>query len=364
MREKEWDKCSDVLREDLRLTAEAELPWEMFRGSHFFVTGATGLIGSLFIRTLLAAEEQRKLGLHITALVRSPEKAEALFADMACRDSLSFVCADIRDTWTVEGPVDYILHAAAVTASGTMVKHPTDVIRCSLAGMEKVLELARTKEVRKMIYLSSMEMYGNVGGTPADETALGYLDLSQVRTCYPESKRMCECMANAWASEFGVPVCSARLAQTFGPGVLRGERRVFAQFAESVIRGRDIVLRTEGRSEGNYCYTRDAMTALLLMMALGKPGEAYNVANEETHMQIRAMAKLVAENVAGGRVCVRFDIPEKKETLGYAADVRLTLCADKLRALGWKPEVGLEEAYRRLIRDLQERNYFYEEAEQ
>ena len=346
---------SAVLQEDLQIIAQAALPWEKFRGCTFLVTGATGLIGSLFVRSLLAADRAHALGLRILAPVRDPAKAEKIFSDEPDTAALRFQQTDLKDVWSVEGPVDYILHAAAVTASKTMVEHPTEVIRTALGSMERLLELAGEKRVRKMLFLSSMEMYGQVGEEKADETALGWLDLSKVRSCYPESKRMCECMANAWAAEYGVPVCSVRLAQTFGPGILEGEGRVFAQFARSAAAGEDIVLRTKGLSEGNYCYTRDAMRALLLLLTAGQPGEAYNVVNEETHRTIREMAELVAERVAGGKIRVVYDIPEDGTQTGYAADVKLRLDGGKLRALGWEPEVGLEEMYRRLTAELQEK---------
>ena len=343
---------SSVLKEDLRYIADADLMWDSFRGKVFLVTGATGLVGSVFIRALLNADRQHDLGLRVIALVRNEKKAKEIFADEENGEILSFVCADICEEWKITEPVDFILHAAAVTKSKTMVEHPGEVIRTSLLGMQRVLECARENRITKMVYLSSMEMYGQVGDRKADETVLGYLDLSNIRSCYPESKRMCECMAAAWHSEFGVPVCSARLAQTFGPGILPGESRVFAQFAKSVLEERDIVLRTKGLSEGNYCYTRDTILALLILLLKGVPGEAYNVVNEESHMQIREMAQMVAEKVAGGRIRVVYDIPENTAETGYAPDVKLRLDGSKMRALGWQPEVGLEEAYRRLAADL------------
>ena len=339
---------SSVLQEDMQLIANADLQWDTFRKAVFLVTGATGLVGSIFVRALLNADRKHGLGLRVIALVRSEDKADEIFSEEENRGILSFVCADICGKWEIAEPVDYILHAAAVTKSKIMVEHPSEVIRTSLQGMQRVLECARKNKIRKMVYLSSMEMYGQVGDKKADETVLGYLDLSNVRSCYPESKRMCECMAGAWHSEYGVPVCSARLAQTFGPGILPGESRVFAQFARSVLEERDIVLRTKGLSEGNYCYTRDAVLALLILFLKGIPGEAYNIVNEESHMQIREMAQMVAEKVADGRIRVVYDIPENTAETGYAPDVKLRLDGAKIRKLGWNPEVGLEEAYRRL----------------
>jgi nucleoside-diphosphate-sugar epimerase len=61
------------------------------------------------------------------------------------------------------------------------------------------------------------------------------------------------------------------------------------------------------------------------------------------------MAKMVAEKIAGNEIQVIFDIPESAMTYGYAPDVNMRLNSDKLQALGWKPVIGLEESYRRMI---------------
>ena len=60
------------------------------------------------------------------------------------------------------------------------------------------------------------------------------------------------------------------------------------------------------------------------------------------------MAIMVAEKIAEGKIKVIFDI-SKDNQFGYAADTKMKLNSDKLQALGWRPQVGLEEAYRKMI---------------
>lgn len=249
-----------------------------------------------------------------------------------------------------EGDCDYIVHAAAVTASKVMVSDPVGTICTSIDGTEKMLQLAVEKKAKAFIYISSMEIYGQptVGGKTAEKD-LGYVDIENVRSCYPEGKRMCECLCTAYAAQYGVNVISARLAQTFGAGILPTENRVFAQFARSVMRGENIVLHTTGESEGNYVYTADAIAAIMTLLVKGKAGEAYNIANEDSHITIRNMAELVAREIAGEKIQVVIDIPEDSVSLGYAPPVKMWLDASKMRELGWKPEIGLVEAYKRMI---------------
>ena len=217
-----------------------------------------------------------------------------------------------------------------------------------------MLELARDNKAT-LVYLSSMEEYGvpYQPGEVMTEDKIGVVNHLNVRSCYPEGKRMCECMCAAYASEYGVETKIVRLAQTFGAGIPLTDNRVSMQFAKSVVEGKDIVLHTEGKSVSNFCYLSDAIAGILTVAAKGEKGEAYNVCNDVETRSIYEIAGLVAEVVAGGRIGVIIDVPEGTN-LGYAPDNTMRLCSDKLKGLGWIPMVSMEEGYRRLINYLNE----------
>lgn len=351
------DSITSVLDQDLESLLSGGIDWEKFRGVRVLVTGATGLVGSMVVRSLLYADNRMNLELEVIGLIRNREKADRIYSGCPGRDSLSFCLDDLSgdNPISVDGSVDYIVHAAAVTTSRIMVADPVGTIDVALKGTRNILNLAAEKKTRGTVYISSMEIYGQ-SSNPDDTTEedLGYVDLTAVRSCYPEGKRMCECMCTAYAAQYGLKITSARLAQTFGAGVLPTENRVFAQFAKSALRGENIVLRTEGRSEGNYVYTIDAVKAILMLLYKGEPGQAYNVANEESHTTIRRMAELVSKTLSEGKSEVIIDIPENSGSLGYAPDVRMKLNAGKMRRLGWKPTVGLSDAYRRMAEWMKE----------
>lgn len=344
---------NEILLQDFASIADSNLPFEEYNNKTFLITGATGLIGSLLVKTLRYLNEKRSINARILAVVRSKEKAKTILGEE--NEELSYVICDLaKDELLLEEACDYVIHAAAVTTSKVMVSDPVGTIRTAIDGTEKLLKLAVEKKVKAFVYVSSMEIYGQpLTEGKTKEKDLGYVDIGAVRSCYPEGKRMCECLCTAYASQYGVNVMSARLAQTFGAGILPTENRVFAQFARSAMKKEDIVLHTTGESEGNYVYTSDAIRAILLLLVKGKKGEAYNIANEESHITIRDMAEMVAGEIAEHRIQVVIDIPSDSSSLGYAPPVRMWLDSSKMMALGWEPKVGLKEAYQRMIAFMQ-----------
>ena len=300
------------------------------------VTGATGLIGSALVRALSARGDR------VLAAVRNVEKARRLFASLP---AVAFVEWDVTRPAPSIGAVDFIVHAAAETASRNMVERPVETVGVMLDGTRHALELARARRVRGMVYLSSMEVYGSpMDDVVIDENFMGPLDILAPRSSYPLSKRMSEALCAAYAREYAVPVRMARLAQVIGDRLSPDDHRVMAQFARAVQSGDNIVLHTDGSSARCYCHISDAVSAILLLLERGGTGEAYNVANPSSYCSIRELAESLCAAHPPSRVVV-----ERAEGMGYAPACRLRLSAAKLEALGWRARVGLSEALERLV---------------
>lgn len=340
-----------VLQNDFDILAGSDVPFDKLDGKTIFVTGATGLIGSQFIKAVAAYNRVNKTSIKSVALVRSLEKAEKVFGDIP---GIEIVCGDINDEIKYEGNVDYIIHGASATSSRFFVEHPVETILIAIDGTKNVLEFAKEKKVEGFVYLSSLEVYGTPDNSKdkIGESDYGYIDQLNVRSSYSEGKRMVECLCCSYASEYGVPVKIARLSQTFGAGVEYNDGRVFAEFARCAIEKRDIVLHTMGNTVRTYCYTTDAIAALIYILLKGEVGSAYNVTNMDTACSIKEMAQLVCDTFAESQISVKIDIPENVAAFGYNPEMIIKLDASRLEALGWKAEVGIREMFVRLVESM------------
>ena len=98
------------------------------------------------------------------------------------------------------------------------------------------------------------------------------------------------------------------------------------------------------------------MLGILTVLLEGAPGEAYNVSNEATFSTIRGMAELLIARYPKSGSRLVFDIPEDAGKYGYAPTSRMLVNAEKLRGLGWAPNVGLTEMFERLIKSMKQKN--------
>jgi nucleoside-diphosphate-sugar epimerase len=212
-----------------------------------------------------------------------------------------------------------------------------------------MIRLAR-RTGSKLCLLSTMETYGEVASEVAiREDEGGFLDAMVVRNSYPEAKRAVEALCAAHAAEYDIDALVVRLVQTFGPGVARDDKRVFAYFARCVLEGSDIVLMTTGEKRNSYLYTADAVSALLVAAACGERGRAYNAANDATYCSVLEMARLVCDAFGGGEVSVRVEVDEEAAR-HFRKGSNLRLDTSALQELGWQPLIDLRTMYERLLR--------------
>lgn len=335
------------------LAEDETVPWDALDGATFCVTGATGLIGSQLVRTLKARKLAKGDLTPIVLPVRNVHRAQRMFGKL-------LPCAYVGwqagfELHAAPAP-DYIVHGASPTESAAFVNHPAETIQAILDGSQAVLYLAEDASSKKVLLLSTMEVYGGAYGK-VDETTFGPLDPMQVRSSYPEAKRMAECLFAAYASEFGMPASVLRLAQTFGEGVMPTDTRAFAEFGRQALAGSDVTLVTSGTKRNPYLSVDDAVRAILIGLVRAEPGEAYNVANEATYVSVRELAETAIATLSpspDAKVVYKLDATREGS---FRPASELDLDTAKFHALGWEPTEDLPAMFSAMAKGWEANRY-------
>ncbi len=328
------------LKRDLDIALSVPARWEKLRGRTLLVTGAAGRIGRWLVFALEEAGRRFGLNLRVLALVRRRGGIEAAFGA-----GVEILEQDVAAPIAIDGRVDYILHAAGWASPADFALRPAEAAWGHLQGARSALELARRAGTRRVLYVSTAEVYGDwTLGRPAREEDMGVLRHRSPRACYPEAKRMGEAMLAAYRAEYGIDSVTVRLSHVVGPGISLTDGRAFAEFIRHALRGEDILLRSDGRAVRSYTYAADAVGAMLLALLNGRE-DCYNVEASGNRISTHRLARLIAALAPNGGVDVK--------TAGGADDglrylpFRLAMMdAGRIEALGWRARVGLADALR------------------
>ena len=306
-------------------------------GHNVLVVGATGLIGSCVVDVLMSRPHR---DYHVYVSGRDKAQVERRFQQYAGLSG--FTCLEIDVTRTVDKTVDfhYIIHAASPASPLFFRKTPVEVIQSNIWGVNNLMAYGIRHNLKRMLYLSSGEVYGEGNGEEFCETSSGYVDCASPRACYPSSKRAAETLCVAYAEEYGADVVIARLCHTYGPGFTEQDDRAYAQFIRNALNQEDIVLKSKGQQCRSWLYVVDAAHAILHLLDKGENKNAYNVAHPGSNITIRQLAQLIAEKT--GRSVI-FDIPEGNSQGVTTPVTQATFNIDKLKATGWNPLFGIDE---------------------
>ncbi len=186
----------------------------------------------------------------------------------------------------------------------------------------------------RVLFISSSEVYGKKNTLePFSEEEYGYVDLLNARASYPVSKRAAETLCVSYGAEYDVDIVIVRPGHIYGPTASEKDSRVSSAFAYDALKGRDLVLKSDGSQIRSYCYVLDCASAIIWTLMRGKSKEAYNISNPSSVMTIREMAEGFAR---AGNVSIRFEIPDSKEKSAFNPMNNSSLKSDKLQGIGWR----------------------------
>lgn len=334
--------------DDIENLCALDLPWGEFDGKNILITGATGLIGSCLADVLCYRNRKRLTKTNIYVMSRSLEKIRARFPDFFGEPWFIPVIQDITDPLAVDAGMDYIINCASNAHPRAYAQDPVGTITTNFLGLKNLLDHAVKHSTRKIVELSSVEIYGSCNAPFDDfsEDYCGHLDCNTMRAGYPESKRVCEALCQAYLEKHGVPVVIARPCRVYGPTMEASDSKATAQFFKNVLSGEDIVLKSTGLQVFSYAYMADVVSGILFLLFYGQDGEAYNIADPASVVTLADLAQLIAEN--NGRK-VRFDLPDAVEQKGFSGSVRAVLLTNKIESIGWHPQTDIQSGVQKTI---------------
>ena len=346
---------NELYLEDIRRVGALELPWEKLQDKSILLSGATGLIGSFLIDTILEKNVCDKLNCTVYALGRNEEKAKTRFSRFADDPHFVFIPYDVKLPFVRDdiGTVEYVLHLASNTHPLQYATDPIGTITTNIIGLQNMLDFAAAHQAVRFAFASSNEIYGENRGDVEffDEKYCGYIDSNTMRAGYPESKRCGEALCQAYKAQKGLDIVIPRLTRSYGPTLQRSDTKAISQFIKKGVAGEDIVLKSAGTQYYSYQYVADSVAGLLTVLLCGESGEAYNIAEEHSDIMLKDLAAIIA-GMSGKKVV--FELPDAVEASGYSTATKARLDGHKLAALGWKPKYDIQSGLERTVRILRD----------
>ena len=339
---------SPIIAADLDEILSRDLPWDRFSGTSVLVTGASGMLPSYTVYTLLALNDRFDAGITVYGLVRNAEKAKAVLSEIIGRPDFRLVTQDIADPITLDGPIDYVFHGASAARPSLHAADPVGTIRANLTGTFNMLDLCVRKQARGFVFMSSAEVYGSQpeGTELISEESFGGFDILNPRACYSEGKRAAETISATYAAQYGLICRIVRFGHIYGPGMALDDGRVQADFAANVVAGRDIVLNSDGTAVRTYTYVADAIAGMFTALLVGTD-MAYNVADPAGFVAIRRLAELFTQ--VRPELGLKLVFTNEADARAYSPTKGQGLDSSRLAALGWRAEVDLPTGLSRMV---------------
>lgn len=306
------------------------------------VTGGNGFIGHTLVRHLLSE------GNHVKVIDIKPIKFSHPKLEFVRKSVLEDLRWEMRDCAMV-------YHLAAELGVINSDKKPLNTLSVNIDGTVNVFRCALGTNVKKIVYTSSSEVYGEPRELPIREDS----PKSPV-SIYGVSKLTAEMYAYGYVKEYGMDINPVRFFNVYGPG--QGFEWVVPIFIQKVLGNEQPVVFGDGAQVRCFTYITDVISGIETVRKKGKKGEAYNIANTD-QITMKELAELII------KISVR-DL--KPKIAGFGPDTRARErdimkripSIEKLKALGWKPEVsvseGIKRAYNWYRENLGKEELFYE----
>jgi dTDP-glucose 4,6-dehydratase len=298
------------------------------------VTGGAGFLGSHLCDYLIAKGRRVVCVDNLdTGSLQNVEHIES-------GDDFLFINHDLTEPLFLDEPVDYVFHFASPASPIDYQRLPLHTLKVGSYGTHNMLGLAKFKRARFLL-ASSSEVYGDPQVHPQGETYWGNVNPIGPRGVYDEAKRYAEALVMAYHRQQGVDTAIARIFNTYGPRMRPHDGRAVPTFLRQALEQKPVTVFGDGSQTRSFCYVSDLVRGLValaesdenLPVNLGNPEEKTLLELAETVIRVTgSSSEIVFE-------ALPIDDPQ----------VRQPDITRARQALGWEPEVSLEDGLRRTI---------------
>ena len=282
------------------------------------VTGGAGFIGGHLVRKLLGDP------VVTVRVLDNLHRGRNTFAGVP---RVEFLEGDVRDRRTVRAAmdgIDLVYHLAAQSNVLGAVKDIDYSFTTNVAGTVEVLSAARECGVRRTVFTSSREVYGEAGALPVPESTPLH-----PQNAYGASKAAGELYCRVFA-ESGMDIVVFRLANVYGPG---DAERVIPLFLANAVSGRPLVIYGEDKIL-DFVWIGDVVDALVKAQTAPLAGQTINIGSG-AGTTLPDLAQRIL-HLTGSSSAIESAAARKAETDRFVADIRL---AESL--LDHRPSTGL-----------------------
>jgi dTDP-glucose 4,6-dehydratase len=304
---------------------------------NILVTGGAGFIGSNFVRYLL--DKYPRVRIVVFDKLTYAGRIENLL-DVDDNPRYAFVRGDICDPSAVESAmrqfqIDAIVNFAAESHVDRSILDAGAFVRTDVYGTYVLLEAARAFKVERYHQVSTDEVYGDVPVGQSKES-----DPFLPNSPYSASKASAELLVRSYFVTYQLPVVVTRGSNTFGP--YQYPEKLLSLFITNAIDNQALPVYGDGLQVRDWLYVLDHCKGIDRVLHEGRPGEAYNIGGDNEQHNIDVIRRMLG----------LLDKPDsllRRVADRPGHDKRYALDTAKLRALGWTPRAGFDDALRETV---------------
>jgi nucleoside-diphosphate-sugar epimerase len=310
----------------------------VLEGRRICITGGAGFIGTHLI--------ERLVGKNRVVAFDNFHRDALSGAGLAGHKDVQVVRGDVMDAEALRRAVegcDAVVHLASIAGVDTVLKNPVLTMKVSMLGTLNALEAALAAgTVKRFIDFSTSEVFGRYAYqvTEFDATTLGAV--GEARWTYAVAKLATEHLAMNYHKQFGLPTCSIRPFNIYGPRQV-GEGAVH-HFIARALRGEPLTIHNDGSQIRAWCYVDDIVDAIELALERDEAvGHAFNIGNPRSTVTIYNLAReIVRLSSSGSRI-------EFVKWPHADVEIRVPSVQKATELLGYRARVDLEEGLLRTI---------------